>query len=128
MKNCHHWNFEVSSFGQPKFLKYLWKFEVLHVYESRKKKIIPQKKLKWMNNGWSNLTIQSVSRKKERKKLCFSSSWGKQEGKTVWPFEKSKGFPLFPSIKYHIYYICSLLSFSFFYRGIKGRLIYFLIK
>jgi hypothetical protein len=65
-----------------------------------------------MNNGWSNLTIQSVSRRKKKKK-SFSSSWGKQEGKTVWHFEKSKGFPLFPSIKDQIYYICLLLSFFF---------------
>jgi hypothetical protein len=31
------------------------------------------------------------------------------------------GFPLFPSIKDHIYYICSVLFFC--NRGVKGRLI-----
>jgi len=49
-----------------------------------------------MNNGWSNLTIQSVSRIFLKKNFLFHPLGGKQEGKTVWPFEKSKGFPLFP--------------------------------
>lgn len=80
-------------------------------YESRREKNYPKKKLKWMNNGWSNLTIQSVSRQKKKKNFVFPPLGVKQEGKIVWPFEKSKGFPLFPSIKDHIYYICLLLSF-----------------
>jgi hypothetical protein len=116
MKNCHCWNFGVSSFGQPSklqvfgdlglelMLQNLWKFceiNLTFIWVMCKKKFLQKIKMnKWLmvKVGHSRLFI---------KKFGFHPSRANKRKKTVSNYLRNKNRSLlFSNRKDHIYYRC----------------------